>query len=123
MFGGERAFDGILAAEQPIHRGVDLIGGRAGHPQISAQSAIGPPAQGGQLACRPHHPGDDQGQHQITRPARLAQQRGQAQLVCHRRHRGDMPVRQRPGDAELATGRHQLRTLEASVDPVNDMLG
>ena len=116
VFGGELAFDGVLAAHQPVHRGVDLVGGGAGHIQINAQGAIGPPSQGGQLAGGPHHPGDDQRQHQIACPARRPQQAGQAQLVRHRRDRRHVSVRQRAGDGAQRVGGHQRLTLQCRLD-------
>ena len=103
-------------ASQPVHRGVDLVGGRPRHVEIQTEGAISPPRQGGQLGCRANHPRDDQRQHQIPRPARRAQQRGKPQPMRHRRHRGHMPVRQRPGLGELAAGRDQRLPLQARFD-------
>ena len=56
-------------------------------------------------------------------PARRAQQRGKPQLVRHRRHRGHMPVRQRPGDGELAAGRHQRLALQGRLDRGDHLRG
>ncbi len=116
-------FDGVLPVDQPVHRGVDLVGGRAGHPEIDPQGGVGPPRQRGQLAARAHHPRDDQRQHQIPGSARRTEQRRQAQLARHPRHRGHVPVRQRPGDGDLVAHRHQPLPLEARVNPVDDVLG
>ena len=74
-------FDAVLPVGQPVHRGVDLVGGRAGHVKIDAQGRVGPPRQRRQLAGGSDHPRDDQCQPQIPRPARRAQQRRQPQLV------------------------------------------
>ena len=43
MLGGQLVFDGVLAVGQPVHRGVDLVGGRVGDVEIGAQGGIGPP--------------------------------------------------------------------------------
>ena len=58
-------FDAVLAVDQPVHRGVHLVGGRAGHVQVDAEGGVGPPGQGGQLAARAQYPRDDQRQRQI----------------------------------------------------------
>jgi hypothetical protein len=47
VFGGQLGFDRGLPIGQPVHRGIDLVGGRAGQVKIDAQRAIGPPPQGG----------------------------------------------------------------------------
>ena len=36
----------VLAADQPVHRRVDLVGGRVGDPQVDAQGGVGPPEPG-----------------------------------------------------------------------------
>ena len=41
---------------------------------------------------------------------------GQAQLAGHRSDRGDMPVRQRPGDRDRLVCGHQLRALQGGVN-------
>ena len=76
---GQFRLDGVLLVLQPVHRGVDVIGGRPGDPEVGAHGDIVPPGQGGQLGARLAHAGDDQGQGQVPPAARRAQQRGQAQ--------------------------------------------
>ncbi len=76
----QRRLDRVLPPGQPVHRRVDVIGGRPGHPEVGAQGGIAPPGQGGQLRARPDHPGDDQRQGQVPGPARRAEQRGQPQF-------------------------------------------
>jgi hypothetical protein len=46
-----------------------------------------------------HDPGDDQRQGQVPLPTDRAEQPWQAERAGHRVHGGDVPVRQRPGDA------------------------
>ena len=96
---GQRGLDRVLPAAQPVHRGVNVIGGRLGDPQV-AQRGVVPPGQGGQLGARLDDPGDDQRQGQVPRSARRAQQRGQAQRGGHHGDGGDVAVRQRPGDGD-----------------------
>jgi hypothetical protein len=120
---GQLLFDVILPLGQPVHRGVDFVGGGAGDIEIGSQGDIGPPGGGGQLGRRAHHPRDDQRQHQVPCPARRPKQRGEAELVRHRRDRRHVPVRQRPGDDELGTGRHQPRTLQRRLDRDDRILG
>ena len=122
VFGRELLLDRVLPLGEPVHRGVDLVGGRAGHAQIHPEGGVGPPGQRGQFRLRPHHPRDDQREHDVARPARRPQQRGQAQLARHRRDRGHVPVRQRPDDAELAAGRHQRLPLQRRLQ-CGDRLG
>ena len=88
--------DRVLPVFQPVHRRVDVIGGRPGHAEVGAQRGVGPPGQGGQLGAGPDDPGDDQRQGQVPLPARRAEQRGQPQLAGHGVHGGDVAVRQRP---------------------------
>ena len=78
---GQLGLDRVLPVLQPVHRGVDVIGGRPGHAEVGAQGGVGPPGQGGQLGARLDDPGDDQRQGQVPLPARRAEQRGQAQLA------------------------------------------
>ena len=91
-------------ASQPVHRGVDVIGGRARHAQVGAEGHVVPPAGGGQLGGGAEDPGDDQRVSQVPVPAGRAEQARQAQLAGHRGHRGGVPVRQRPGDLERGAG-------------------
>ena len=91
---GQPGLDRVLAVLQPVHRGVDVIGGCPGHAEVAAQGGVFPPGQGGQLGARPHDPGDDQRQRQVPRPAGRAQQRGQPQPGGHRGGGGDVAVRQ-----------------------------
>ena len=95
---GELGLDGVLSAEQPVHRGIGLIGRRAGHLQVDAQGGVVPPGRGGQLRGRVHHPGDDQRHRQVPVTPGRAQQAGQTQRGGLRPHRRHMPVRQRAGD-------------------------
>ena len=74
---GQLRLDRVLPVLQPVHRRVDVIGGRPGHAEVGAQGGVVPPGQGGQLRARLDDPGDDQRQGQVPRPARRAQQGGQ----------------------------------------------
>ena len=114
--GRQSRLDRVLPGCQPVHRGVDVIGGRLLHAQVGAQGHIGPPGQGGQLRARLDHPGDDQRQGQVPGPARRAEQRGQPQLRCHGVHRGGVPVRHRGGDGDGLPGRHQPLALQGGLD-------
>jgi hypothetical protein len=40
MFDGQLAFDRVLALGQPVHRGVDLVGGGAGQRQVDPQGGL-----------------------------------------------------------------------------------
>ena len=93
MAAGQLGLDAILAVHQPVHRGIHLVGGRPRHPKVGAEGDVLPPADGGQLRARPHHPRDDQRIGQIPRPAWWAQQVRQAQLAGDGVHRGHVPVR------------------------------
>ena len=79
---GQLRLDRVLAVLQPVHRRVDVIGGRPGHAQVRAQGGIGPPGQGGQFGAGLDHPGDDQRQGQVPLAARGAEQGGQAQRMA-----------------------------------------
>ena len=113
---GQFRLDGVLPVLQPVHRGVDVIGGRLRDAEVAAQGGVTPPGQGGQLGAGPDHPGDDQGQGQVPVPARGAQQRGQALLHCGRVHGGDVPVRRRGGDPHRLPGRDQPLALQGGLD-------
>ena len=113
---GQLRLDRVLPVLQPVHRGVDVIGGRISDAEVGAQGDISPPGQGGQLGGRGGDPGDDQGQGQVPGPARRAQQRGQAQLHRGRVHGGDVPVRRRGGDPHRLPGRDQPLALQGGLD-------
>ena len=120
--GREPGLDRVLAVLQPVHRGVDVIGGRPGHAEVGAQGGVVPPGQGGQLGAGLDHAGDDQGQGQVPLAARWAQQRGQPQLGGHRVHGGGVAMRQRAGDGDRAGGGDQLLALQPRVDQVDDVI-
>ena len=113
---GQVRLDRVLPVPQPVHRGVDVIGAGIGDAEVGTQRRVVPPGQGGQLGARPDHPGDDQGQGQVPRAARRAQQRGQAQLHRGRVHGGDVPVRHRGGDLHRLLGRDQPLSLQGGLD-------
>ena len=122
MTGRQPGLDRVLPVLQPVHRGVDVIGGRVRDAEVGAQGGVVPPGQGGQLGGRADHPGDDQGQGQVPLAARRAQQRGQPQLGGHGVHGGDVAVRQRPGDGDRLGGGDQLLALQPGVDQVDDVV-
>ena len=102
--GGEPALDRVLPGSQPVHRRVLLVGGGVLDAEVRAERHIAPPGQGtaSSLAPRPRHD-HGQGQVPLAPPGRAAR----AGRACgHRVHGGDVPVRQRPGDADrrLAAG-------------------
>ncbi len=122
MTGRELGLDRVLPVLQPVHRGVDVIGGRPRDAEVGAQRGIAPPGQGGQLGAGLDHPGDDQRQDQVPLAARRAQQGGQPQLGGHGVHGGGVPVRQRPGDGDRGGGGDQLLAFQPGVDPVDDVV-
>jgi hypothetical protein len=93
---GQLRLDQVLPREQPVHRGVDLVGGRLGHAQVHPERGVRPPRQGGQLRARADHPGHDQRQRQIPVWPGRAQQRRQTHRPGLRQHRGHVSVRQGP---------------------------
>ena len=42
VFGGQLRLDGLLPAGQPVHRGVDLVGGGARHVEVGPRGGVGP---------------------------------------------------------------------------------
>ena len=48
---GQLRLDRVLPVAQPVHRSIDVIGGRPGHAEVGAQGGVGPPGQGGQLGA------------------------------------------------------------------------
>ena len=94
MAGREPGLDRVLAVLQPVHRGVDVIGGRLRDAEVGAQGGVGPPGQGGQLGAGGDDPGDDQGQGQVPLAARGTQQGGQPELGGHGVRGGGVAVRQ-----------------------------
>ncbi len=120
---GQLRLDRVLPVLQPVHRGVDVIGGRPGYAEVGAQGGVVPPGQGGQFGAGLDHPGDDQRQGQVPLAASRAQQRGQAQLGGQGVHGGDVAMRQRPGDGDGLGGRDELPALQPGVDQVDDVAG
>ena len=111
--GGEIAFDGS-GDEQPIHRSVDLVGGapatprsvyrvKSGHPRADSLEAGRTTREmiSASARSRARHDGPSRAGSPAAAPSPRPRPRA---------------VRQRPGDGELATGRHQLLTLERRVD-------
>jgi hypothetical protein len=74
---GQPGLDRVLPVPEPVHRGVDVIGGRVRDAEVGAQRGVGPPGQGGQLGAGLDYPGDDQGQGQVPLAARGAEQGGE----------------------------------------------
>ena len=99
--------DVALAGKEPVHGGVDVVGGRPLHPQVGPERGGGPPARrrqlGGRLACPGHH----QRQGQVPLGAGRAQELGQTELPGHGADGGDVAVGQGPLDLEALTGGHQ----------------
>ncbi len=122
MPAGELALDGVLPGFQPVHRRVGLVGGGILQAEVGAERDIAPPGQRGQLRARVRDPRDDQGQRQVPRPARRAEQRGQAQFARHGVHGGDVAVRQGPGDGDRLGGGDQLLALQPGVDQFDDVV-
>src|SRR5580658_3358059 len=120
--GREPGLDGVLPVHEPVHGGVDVIGGGVRDAEVGAQRGIGPPGQGGQLGGRGDDPGDDQGQGQVPVAARGAEQGGQAELPGHGVDGGGVAVRQGPGDGDRGGGGDHLLAFEAGVDQVDDMV-
>ena len=98
---GPARLDRVLPVLQPVHRGVDVIGGRPGHAEVGAQGGVTPPGQGGQLRA-----GRTTGE-MIRARARSrcprAEQRG-APASGHGVHGGDVAVRQRVEGAAQTPG-------------------
>jgi hypothetical protein len=81
---GQGGLDRLLAVEQPVHRGVDLVGAHLGQPQVRDHGGVGPPAQRGQLRRRAHHPGQHQAVGDVAGSAGRPEQFGQAQRAGRR---------------------------------------
>ena len=120
--GGQLLLDVILAGDQPVHRGVDVVGGRAGHAQVGAEGHVVPPAGRGQLGRRAQDPRDDQRVGQVPLRAGRAEQGREAERAGHRVHGGGVPVRQRPGDLERGARVDQGRAGQHRADR-GDRLG
>ena len=119
MSAGQAGLDGVLAAQQPVHRGVDLVAARADYPEVRAQGGVIPPTQRRQLRLRVDHPRQDQGISQVPFPARRPQQCGQPQPGGHGMDQGDVPVRQRAAHLQRRVGLHQRLALEHRIDRVH----
>ena len=118
---GEPGLDRVLPPFQPVHRRVDLVGGGVPDAEVGPERHIAPPGDRGQLRARRDHPRHDQRQGQVPLPAGRAEQRGQAEPAGHRVHRGDVPVRQRPGDGDRRlAGRDEHLALQRGLDRVHD---
>ena len=118
---GELALDRVLPGGQPVHRRVRLVGGGVLDAEVGAERHIAPPGQRGQLRARRHDPRHDHGQGDVAVPAGRAEQRGQAEPAGHRVHGGDVPVRQRPGDADRRfAGRDEGLAFQRGLDRVHD---
>ena len=77
---------------------------RRSTPRSSARVVLAHQRVVASLEAGPHRPGDDQGERQVTLAARRSEQLGDAELVGHRRHRGDVAVGQGPFDLPVGAG-------------------
>lgn len=119
----QRGFDAALARVQPVHGGVDVVGGGTLHAKVFGQRGVGPPAGGGELGPRAHYARDDHGEREVTLFGWRAQQLGQAELGGHRRDRGDVAVGQAAFDLKgIGGGDKGLAGKRAPNDP-DDLFG
>ena len=93
--GRELLLDAALAAFQPVHRRIHLIGRRVGHAQVRADRGVPrrPPRHRGQLRLRPDRAGHDQRVRDIALAAGRAEQVPQPQLPGHHARRRRVAVR------------------------------
>jgi len=120
---GQLGLDGVLAAQQPVHRLIDLVGGRPRDAQVVPEGDIIPPADRGQLGRRPGHPGDDQRIGQVALAARRPEQARQPQRSCLRVKRGHVPVRQRPGHLQAGVRVDQRLAGQRQPDRLDRVVG
>ena len=111
--------DGVLAAQQPVHRLVHLVAGRIRDAQVRAEGDVVPPGQGRQLRLRRDHPGDDQRIGQVPLTAGRTQDAREPQLLRGGVHQGDMAVRAGPGNCQRRAGVDQRRAFEHRLDRVH----
>jgi hypothetical protein len=107
---GERGFDKVLFAAEPIERAIKLLGGDLAEAQhfaerMTSRSGIEHP-RGGELGGRIEQPGDDQGERKIaTTLRRAAGQEFIERDLPGCAERGEhMAVRQRPGNLNGLAG-------------------
>ena len=105
-----------LAAQHVVHRGVHLVGARAGDGQVRAEGDVVPGGQGGQFYADATAREIDQRQRQVPHPPGRAEQRGQPELLRDDPHRGDVAVWHRPVDAHHRRGVHQVSTGQYRPD-------
>ena len=129
MPGGQGVFDGVLDAQHPVHRRIEvvLIGTRDAQ-QLSQRAGGGvgaQPARGGQFRRRRDHRRGQHGAHQIpVARGRRVDQLSHAQLLGGAQHRGHMPVRQAAGDLKrLGQIRRCRHALERALQSVHLVFG
>lgn len=69
--GGELLLDGVLALEQPVHGGVQVVFIGIDHAEFRGQGGAVPASGGGELGVGVDDPSGDHGQHEVTLAAGL----------------------------------------------------
>ena len=114
--GCQLLFNAILALQQPVHRGIQLVGVRVRDPESGGQRGDVPAARGRQLALGFKDPSRDQGQHQLAGSRRArSQQTGKTEPAHREQHGLDVSVVQGGDHVEGLGGRHELVALEVQA--------
>ena len=114
MPAGQLRLDRVLPVPQPVHRRVDVVGGRLATPRSAPKVTSDHQARVDSLEAGAATREMTRASARSRCPARRAEQRGQPQLGCHGMHRGDVPMRQRAGDGDRLPGRHQPLALQVA---------
>jgi hypothetical protein len=120
---GQLGLDRLLAVEQPVHGGIELVLGGLSDAQFLGQGGVEPVPGVGQLGTGEQETFDDHGGHQVASPRRLGGDESfQSQLADHRQDGVDMAVRGRACDADgLGRGDEGL-ALEGPLDDLDEMV-
>ncbi len=124
MARGELFLDPVLALEQPVHGGVELLFIGILDAEGLGQGGVGPPADRGELGVRCQDAGGDHRLDQIALAAGPGgEQSGEAELVHRLGHGLDMTMEARLGDRKGVACRHEGLALQAAADEVDDRVG
>ncbi len=114
---GKLFLDPVLAREQPVHRGVQIVFVAPGHAAVLGQRRGVPPARGGQLRVGREDARGDHRQHQVAFARGLGGDQGRDAQTLHRQRHGlHVAVRTRRGDFE---GLRDRRPCLAAQDGTN----
>jgi hypothetical protein len=124
MAGGEAALDAVLAAEQPVHRPVQLVLGRVGDPEAVAERALAEERRAGELGGRLEDALADEAEGEVPQPGRPpVEERRQLEPAGQPEDRRGMTVGGAAHDPHGVARRQVALAAQPAPDELDERLG